>query len=46
MCWDCSGIHRSLGAHISKIKSVQLDDWKDADVQVSVFVCGVTVEVS
>ena len=38
VCWDCSGIHRSLGAHISKIKSVQLDDWKDADVQVCVYV--------
>lgn len=34
VCWDCSGIHRSLGAHISKIKSVQLDEWKDSDVEV------------
>ena len=34
VCWDCSGIHRSLGAHISKVKSVQLDEWKDSDVQV------------
>lgn len=33
VCWDCSGIHRSLGAHISKIKSVQLDEWKDSDVE-------------
>ncbi|KAI8393278.1 uncharacterized protein BYT42DRAFT_550514 [Radiomyces spectabilis] len=27
MCIRCSGIHRSLGTHISKVKSVDLDTW-------------------
>lgn len=27
MCIRCSGIHRSMGTHISKVKSVDLDTW-------------------
>lgn len=27
MCIRCSGVHRSLGTHISKVKSVDLDSW-------------------
>ena len=27
ICMDCSGCHRELGTHISKIKSINLDSW-------------------
>lgn len=33
ICLRCSGIHRSLGVHISKIKSVNLDTWSLAQIQ-------------
>ena len=27
LCLECSGIHRSLGTHVSKVKSLSLDKW-------------------
>ena len=29
VCIECSGCHRELGTHISKIKSINLDSWND-----------------
>ncbi|GAA5959957.1 hypothetical protein JCM8115_004472 [Rhodotorula mucilaginosa] len=32
LCIRCSGVHRSLGTHVSKVKSIDLDDWTDEQV--------------
>ena len=29
VCLDCSGIHRSLGVHLSFIRSLTMDSWKE-----------------
>lgn len=36
VCIRCSGIHRSMGTHISKVKSVDLDAWTDEQVELMV----------
>nr|NP_001071906.1 zinc finger protein [Ciona intestinalis]XP_018673381.1 zinc finger protein isoform X2 [Ciona intestinalis]BAE93292.1 zinc finger protein [Ciona intestinalis] len=36
MCVNCSGIHRMLGTHVSRVKSCRLDQWADEAVQ---FMC-------
>lgn len=33
LCIDCSGIHRSMGVQVSKVKSVDLDDWSEEQLQ-------------
>ncbi|KAL3233463.1 ADP-ribosylation factor GTPase-activating protein effector protein 2 [Nakaseomyces bracarensis] len=33
ICIKCAGIHRSLGTHISKVKSVDLDTWKEENLK-------------
>ena len=35
LCIRCAGIHRNLGVHISRVKSVNLDSWKPKEVAVS-----------
>jgi stromal membrane-associated protein len=29
ICMRCAGIHRSLGVHISKVKSINMDKWEE-----------------
>ncbi|XP_064595706.1 arf-GAP with dual PH domain-containing protein 1-like isoform X2 [Liolophura sinensis] len=33
LCQDCAGIHRSMGTHISKIKSIKLDNWENSQLE-------------
>lgn len=33
VCIRCSGIHRGMGTHISRVKSVDLDSWQDDQLQ-------------
>lgn len=35
MCIRCAGIHRNLGVHISRVKSVNLDSWTPEQIEVS-----------
>ena len=32
LCIRCAGIHRNLGVHISKVKSVNLESWTPEQV--------------
>ncbi|VDO90001.1 unnamed protein product [Schistosoma curassoni] len=34
VCISCSGIHRQLGTHISRIRSLHLDEWSTESVTV------------
>jgi len=32
LCITCAGVHRKLGVHVSRVKSIMLDTWKPEDV--------------
>jgi hypothetical protein len=33
ICVECSGVHRQMGTHLSRVKSVRLDNWKLPEVE-------------
>ncbi|KAG7034765.1 ADP-ribosylation factor GTPase-activating protein AGD12, partial [Cucurbita argyrosperma subsp. argyrosperma] len=40
ICLKCCGVHRSLGAHISKVLSVTLDEWNDDEIDAMIEIGG------
>ncbi|KAI0063062.1 ArfGap-domain-containing protein [Artomyces pyxidatus] len=47
LCIRCSGIHRGMGTHISKVKSIDLDTWtpEQMEVRTVTFICSVDAHV-
>ena len=36
MCIECSGVHRKLGSHISRVRSLDLDEWPPGHLAVMI----------
>jgi len=36
LCMRCAAIHRKLGTHITKVKSLSMDSWSNDQVEVNI----------
>ena len=43
MCIECSGIHRDMGVHISRIRSIELDKLGTVELLVSLFILSLII---
>lgn len=43
MCLRCSGHHRKLGTHISRVKSTSLDHWEETWMQLFEMIDNATI---